>query len=175
MDIFIINKSNANNINIELLEEYRYKHISNPEKLKEHCFAYFMLHRILKATYNIDKEEIEFVNNKPYLKNRHIYFSISHSGNYITIGFSQHDCGIDIEKIKQRDFTKIAKRMHFTCATLEEFYKEWTKFEAEYKLGCKSKRIGYNIYDGHMIAFASTNFNESFIIYIQNGEKFSNL
>ncbi len=175
MDIFIINKSNVNNIKHDLLKQFQFKDITNEEKLKEHCFAYLMLDRILKEFYKTDNRAIEFVNKKPYLKNREKFFSISHSEEFLAIGFSDNECGIDIEKIKDRNFLSIAKRMKFDCNTLEEFYKAWTKYEAEYKLGEKSKSIKQIILEGYAITALSNNIKEDFIIYIQNGETFSNL
>ena len=175
MDIFVIIKSNASNIELELLEKFRHKNISNKNKLTEHCFSYLMLDRILKEIYKIEKRDLEFINGKPYLKNRQKFFRISHSGKYILIGFSNNESGIDIEKIKPRDFKSISKRMNFESKTLEEFYVNWTKYEAEYKLGEKCKTI-YNIeFKGYMITSVSSNIQEKFNFYIQNGDKFSNL
>jgi len=175
MDIFIINKSDINNIKPDLLKQFQFKDITNEEKLKEHCLAYLMLDRILKEFYKTDNRAIEFVNKKPYLKNREKFFSISHSEEFLAIGFSDSECGLDIEKIKNRDFLSIAKRLKFECNTLEEFYKEWTKYEAEYKLGEKSKSIKQFILENYVITALSNNIKEDFIIYIQNGKCFSNL
>ena len=45
--------------------------------------------------------------------------------------------GIDIEKIDQkRNFLKIANRLKFkNCRTVQDFYKYFTAYEAEFKLG----------------------------------------
>ena len=63
------------------------------------------------------------------------YFSISHSEDLIAIAFSDSNCGVDIEKVKLREFTGISERMGFEANTLGEFYQEWTRYEAMYKLG----------------------------------------
>ena len=86
-----------------------------------------------------DNPVVEFINEKPVLKDNKKYFSISHSGDYIVLGFSEHDCGIDIEKIKPRDYKKISERMNFKSNSLKEFYLNWTEYEAKYKLGLKSQ------------------------------------
>ena len=175
MDIFVINKSDINNIEPELLEQFRYKTISNKNKLSEHCLSYLMLDRILKEVYKIENRELEFVKGKPYLKNRQKFFSISHSGEYVLIGFSDSECGVDIEKIKNRDIDSISKRMNFRSKTLDDFYKDWTKYEAEYKLGQKCAAFFQNSFHGYMITSVCSNIQEKFNFYIQNGEKFSNL
>ena len=175
MDIFVINTSDSDNIKPELLEEFRHKEFSNANKKKEHCFAYLMLDRILKEVYKIEKREIEFIDNKPYLKNRDKFFSISHSKEILAIAFSENECGIDVEKITDRDFKAIAERMNFPSKTLEEFYFDWTKYEAEYKLGAAANSIKQIIADGYALTAVCENFQETFDIYIQNGEQFPNL
>lgn len=177
MDIFVINISDADNIKPELLEEFRHKDFSNAKKKKEHCFSYLMADRILKEVYGIENRDIEFINGKPYLQSREKYFSISHSREYILIGFSDNECGVDIEQIRERDYVSIAERMNFNASNLEEFYSEWTRYEAEYKLGGrgKYKSIMQNSFENYMITAVSEKFQERFEIYIQNGETFSNL
>ena len=177
MDIFVINLSDADNIKPELLEEFRHKEFKNKAKQKEHCFSYLMTDRILKEVYGLENRNIEFLNGKPYLLTREKYFSISHSGKYILIGFSDNECGADIEQMKERDYVSIAERMKFSASNLEEFYSEWTKYEAEYKLGGsdKGKSIVQTVFENYMITAVCEKPQEIFEIYIQNGETFSNL
>lgn len=175
MDIFIINTSDANNISEDLLKQFEHQKFSNIAKWKEHCLSYLMLDRILKEVYKIPNRDIEFINKKPYLKNKHIYFSISHSNEYIAISFSKSDCGIDIEEIKKRSYTNISKRMNFNSNSLEEFYYDWTKYEADYKLSSNAESYKQFQYKNYIITAASINPQEIFEVYIQNGEKFPNL
>lgn len=176
MDIFIINTSSSDNISAELMEKFRHKDFTNKKKEKEHCFAYLMLDRILKDVYKIENRKIEFINEKPYLEAKEKYFSISHSEGYVLIAFSNSKCGVDVERIKERDYKAIAERMNFKVKTLEDFYKEWTKYEAEYKLGSgdKYKSIKQIISEDYAITAVSENSQETFEIYIQNGDNFSN-
>lgn len=175
MDIFVINVSDINNIKPELLEEFRHKDFLNEEKKKEHCFSYLMLDRILKEVYKIKNRKIEFINKKPYLNTREKYISISNSDEYLIIAVSDNECGVDIEKIKNRDFKSISKRMHFPANTLEEFYFDWTKYEAEFKLGSKHKNIKQTKLNNYVLTAVSSNIQENFDIYIQNGEEFPNV
>lgn len=51
---------------------------------------------------NIDYKEIKFEKNKdgkPFIKNFNIFYSISHSNDYVICGISNKEIGIDIEKI----------------------------------------------------------------------------
>ena len=175
MDIFVINTSAADNIKPELLERFGHKEFSNLIKKKEHCFSYLMADRILKEVYKIENREIEFVNGKPYLKTREKFFSLSHCAEYIVAAFSDSECGVDIEQIKDRDYNSISERMRFNASNLEEFYAEWTKYEAEYKLGGKNKNIMQTRFENYMVTAVSNNSQETFEIYIQNGEEFPNL
>ena len=60
--------------------------------------------------------------------------------------------------------------MSFKCNTLEEFYNEWTKYEAEYKLGKPAQKFKKFRLNDYVITAASVNIQEDFEIYIQNGE-----
>lgn len=71
---------------------------------------YILLYMLKK--WGISKNEIEYEygeNGKPYLKNKNIYFNVSHSGTMVACAVSDVEVGIDIEKIKDTDY-KIAKR-----------------------------------------------------------------
>ena len=167
MDIFVIEIVDADNVHMELLKQFQKKEISNPKKWNEHCFSYLMVDRILRDFYGIEDRDIVFNGKKPFLKNRKKFFSVSHSNDFIALAFSDYDCGVDIEKIKIREFEDISKRM--------EFYNELTRFEAEYKLGKPAQKIKKFHFDEYIITAASVNIQEEFEIYIQSGEVFPNV
>ena len=173
MDIYIVSKNLAGNISQEVLYKFKNKNITNKNKLIEHCFAYYMLNQILHTKYNINNYTLEFIGNKPYLANREKYISISHSHEYIAICISDCDCGIDIELNKDRNYERIAKHMNFSCKNLQEFYEQWTKYEAVYKLNKQPESFKtYNI-DNYTITAVSSNINEIFNICIKNWINFS--
>ncbi len=175
MDIFIIETKDSKNVDISLLKEFQKQDFKNEGKLLEHCFSYLMVDRILSNLYDISNREIEFFSGKPFLKTREKYFSISHSGEYITLAFSDYDCGIDIEKIKERDFSAISKRMGFKSDSKEDFYYEWTKYESEYKLSISPKYTKQFRYEDYVISASTEYQQEKFELYIQNGNNFSNV
>ena len=114
---------------------------------------------VAKNIYNVENTEVEIINNKPQFKNSDKQFNISHSKNVVLVCFDDNPVGVDIEYIKPRDYIELAKRMGFKLKerTLEEFYIFWTQYEAEYKLGFKSKDIrSKNFLNEYILSVAST-------------------
>ena len=173
MDIFIIETVSANNINKEMLLKYKMKTISNSRKLREHCLSYLMTDKILENVYKISDRKISFKNNKPFLESDDKFLSISHSKDYIALGFSDYECGIDIEKMADRDFKKISERMNFDFISKEDFYKKWTLYEAKYKLGTEPSAEKSYFYKDYCITACSSYTNETFELYIQSINNFS--
>ncbi len=124
----------------------------------EHIAGRYVLDYAAKNFYNIKNTKLEIINNKPKFKYSDINFSISHSKNIAAVCFDDNPVGFDIEQIKPRDYNAIALRMKFNLEknTLEEFYKQWTIFEAKYKLQAEAKSI-YSIpfLDNYVISIAS--------------------
>jgi phosphopantetheinyl transferase len=70
--------------------------IHSSERKMEIYLSRFIIHSYLKK-----KIEIEYINNKPVLKNDSIHLSISHNKKYVCVGFNKNKIiGIDIETIK---------------------------------------------------------------------------
>ena len=168
MDIYIIKVIAADEVHKELLKQFQKKNISEANAWNRHCLSYLMLDRILREVYFIQDREIVFENKKPKLKNGKKQFSISHSKDFIVIVFSDSNCGVDIEINKQRDFRKIAEKMGFSAKTIDEFYHQWTKYEAEYKLGTKTASQKTFQYENYTITAVSENPDEEYEIYFQS-------
>ena len=167
MDIFIIEVVDADNVHEELLKEFQKKEISDSKRRNEHCLSYLMVDRILREFYKINDREVIFDKKKPLLKSGAKYFSISHTEKYIALAFSDYNCGIDIEEIQPRAFDKVSERMGFAANTIEDFYYEWTAYEAGYKLGSDPRSSkAYNI-DNHIVTAVSENQYEKYDIYLQ--------
>lgn len=81
-------------------------------------------------------------NGKPYLENyNHIYFSISHSGNYVVAAFSKREIGADIQEhrrvkagLADRFFSGGDLQLMKITENKEEIYKIWSVKEAFMKL-----------------------------------------
>ena len=88
------------------------------ERLKSSIIGEILLNGLLKENYNCDYENLIFSlndNNKPYIKDKKIFYNISHSYNYIITAISDYEIGVDIEKIRK---TSIKTINYF--ATLKE-------------------------------------------------------
>lgn len=165
MEIFIFNKDIYSNFSDEILENFQHKNFSNPEKKKTHCVAYLMLDSVLKDIYGIENREIEFVCGKPMLKTKEKFFSVSHSDEYVVLAVSNYNCGVDIEKIKPRNYEKISARMKFDSTSLVDFYKNWTDYEACYKLDSLKQSAKNFLFGFYMISAVSENSSEVYNLY----------
>ena len=99
----------------------------------EYFIGRFLVKLGTKKFFEIDNFIIDETTDKPKIKDNLFYFSISHSFDYICVAFSDTELGFDIEKIRNKDYKKIAQRMNFKCDNLEDFFKCWTQHEAKYK------------------------------------------
>lgn len=146
MDIFYINKSEfLKSIDKRTLEYFSDgRKYSSEEKYFEHLCGLFLVNFIAKSVYEIDNIEIVRVDKKPFLKGRELFFSISHSKDIIAVAFNNSNVGFDIEFIQNRpNFEAIMERLgkKLDNPTLEDFYKFWTFYEAEYKLDTEVKSV----------------------------------
>ncbi|MCE3231890.1 MAG: hypothetical protein K0R98_147 [Rickettsiaceae bacterium] len=119
-----------------------------PEDRARFCTGRYML-RILSSNYlNIAPLKLQLINSnsgKPYWQGQNLHFNISHSGNYIIIGFARNHIGIDIEQISdKRNIDFIAKHYFhqreidaINCLPQEQqkqkFYDIWARKEAVIK------------------------------------------
>ena len=87
------------------------------EQDKRHCvFSHLLLCEMLREHFGIDSPEFYIAENgKPCLAGDMVYFSISHSGDFIACAVDTSPVGIDIET--PRDITKRVLRH---CCTEEE-------------------------------------------------------
>ena len=112
-------------------------------KQKQHNAGRYIVEYVAKNILNLENTEIIIENKKPKFKYSDINFSISHSDCWAVVVFSNNEIGIDIEKIQERDYKAISRRMKFELKedSLQDFYRCWTIFEAEYKLQQKAKYV----------------------------------
>ena len=101
-----------------------------------------MVKLLLAGYLEIDPVQIEIregQNKKPELAGENpfpIHFNISHSGNWVIIGFSNEPIGVDIEKIEPDFDYDLISAQHFSALEKEYartsagFYEIWTRKEA---------------------------------------------
>ena len=111
------------------------KKLKNKDK-KSSLLGLILLEELLQE--DIKNLNIEYSQNqKPYLKNKNIYFNISHKNNYVITAISNKNIGIDIEYIDENKINKTTlkyfatekeekkitnKELYFTLFSLKESY-----------------------------------------------------
>ena len=140
MKIFYIDIEKAKKIiGKKKLCQYADIELKTEKRFYEYTLGRYLIKNVAKKNYNIDDEIIINKNGKPEFKNGEIYFSLSHSKNFIVACFDKNPCGIDIEFMKKRNLKELSEYYRQNFETIEDFYNVWTMNEAEYKLGQKAK------------------------------------
>lgn len=156
MEIFVANISDFENklhvCSTCLSEEEKnhLKSIYNPQVKNRFIVSKALTRNILSQKLRIPTNKLEFIKNekgKPSIKDCPYHFSVSHSGDLFAIALGREEVGIDVEHMKERNFISIAKhnfskeavnRIITSSNQKEEFYREWTLFEAAVKLHGKT-------------------------------------
>ena len=116
---------------------------------------------------------------RPYFKNTDIRISISHSGNIWICALGRNETGIDIERITDRNYLKIAERFftpeetRFVKANgADGFFRLWVRKEAYVKYTGKGISCGlgsFSLSDGSRLAdeyedviFGDIDFGDNF-------------
>ena len=124
----------------------------------------FLLFYIAKNVYSSLYPEVLIKHSKPYFKNLNVHFSISHSKNIVLICFDNYENGVDVEFIKDRNFTKLFEYYNIKDipANRVNFYRFWTEYEAKVKLKSEVKSSLTGLFlNNFMLSVAS---NHSFDI-----------
>ncbi len=79
-------------------DEHYLVNIKNKKRLNEIISTHYLLYKILKSKPQIYYNK----KGKPYIKDKPFHISISHSGKRITIGISEKQIGVDIQKTDNR-------------------------------------------------------------------------
>lgn len=84
-------------------------------------------------------------NGKPYVSEDNLFVSLSHTSHYMVVAIGYKSVGIDIEIIKERNYYNIAKRLfgNKEIKDLNDFYREWTVYEAGFKEGNNTDKYKY--------------------------------
>jgi len=90
-----------------------------------------------------------------------VFLSLSHSQNYVMLATDVCPVGIDVEEINpNRDFQKTANRLRFKKPVdALDFYRMFTQFEADFKLGKEHKTPFHRlfVFHGFAVCLASSN------------------
>ena len=153
------------------VEYIKYDENMNPKdrRLHEHNVSYSLLKRMLWQYFSIENPVIlKTENGKPYVENKGVYFSVSHTHGLAACAVANSPVGIDCEKILPRTKESIlnfSDRFFVSneLAFMEgegysplSFYKVWTGKEATIK------KRGSNMSDLKNIDITKENLHFSF-------------
>ena len=129
------------------------------KRFYEFCLGRFLVKYVLKKYYNISEPIIVVDNNKPYIKDKSVKFSISHSKNMLVVAFFEDNIGVDVEFMRERNFDKLFEYCQVKydgySSKKEFFYHFWTRYEAEIKLSCRAKKlVTMRFFDDYMLSLA---------------------
>jgi len=99
IDIFLNNIYEKKNIKIN-------KYLNKKDKFRS------TLGEILLSKLIDNYDSLEFYTNKygkPYIKNKNIFFNISHSFDYVICAISNKEIGVDIEKVRNANISVIKR------------------------------------------------------------------
>lgn len=168
MKIYYVKKDEfMNKVSLEELKTFSDGRVlNNQTKYTEHLIGLYLIKYLAKKYYDLDDYKIIYDGKKPKFKDEKLNFSVSHSENIVAVGFSDYNIGIDVEYMKNRDFTKLSKRYNINPSALD-FYTFWTKYEAGIKLGDNPKFVKSQIIENnYMLSYASDKNLEAEIIKI---------
>ena len=102
------------------------------DKFVKYCYAYYR--DIMSGCGNDLPQNVEIIREegkKPRFDTEKVYFNLSHSHGVIMLGISHTPIGVDIEKIRDIDFSKFT---FIDAEDVEDFFEKWTERESYLKL-----------------------------------------
>ena len=143
------------------------------DKLRS-SIGYYLLIKYLKEDFNIEINDEDILTNKfdkPYIKNNPIYFSISHSLNFVGVLLSDNECGLDIQHDDNLTHEKLAKKIlldkeyEMYEKNRDILFKKWVQIEAYYKkMGTGIKYNNLDISIDYMVYEIFDNQNNKYYL-----------
>lgn len=102
------------------------------DKFVKYCYSYYR--DIMSGCGNDLPQNVEIIREegkKPRFDTEKVYFNLSHSHGVIMLGISHTPIGVDIEKIRDIDFSKFT---FIDAEDVEDFFEKWTERESYLKL-----------------------------------------
>jgi len=143
------------------------------DKLRS-SIGYYLLIKYLKEDFGIEINDEDILTNKfdkPYIKNNSIYFSISHSLNFVGVLLSDNECGLDIQHDDNLTHEKLAKKIlldkeyEMYEKNRDILFKKWVQIEAYYKkMGTGIKYNNLDISIDYMVYEIYDNQNNKYYL-----------
>lgn len=119
----------------EFLQNYAEgREFKSQKRFVQFTLGRYLVKNAAKEVFRVEDTEIVIEDDKPRFKNASLYFSISHSKNFVAAAFDEVECALDIEEMKPRDFAALGERYGREFKSSQEFYEFWTEYEAGIKL-----------------------------------------
>lgn len=140
----------------------------NETKRNMSMMMYYLLGNILK-NIGFSLENLYFFNNRPLIDG--INISLSHTDSYCAIMISEDKCGIDIEKIINKNIDKLSKLIckndydKYLNSKDKNLYltERWTSLEAQYK--CLNEKGFFDMFNDNF-SYNSIKINEYVLSYV---------
>ncbi len=121
----------------------RAKRFKNESDYNRSICAEILLNEMIKEAFPDTKTPLTLAydeKGKPYCSGKKVppvFFSLSHSGDYAACIISDRSCGVDIERIRDKNITSLANRVlapeESKKITAREFFETWTVKESVLK------------------------------------------
>jgi len=132
MNIYIYKiKHNYNYLHLKkYVPKFKQEYINSFEHKKDidsHLMSYVVLQYIFFILFKWQKYPVFTINKygKPYLKNKHVFFNISQTDNYIAIAINNYEVGIDINELEK--YSKSFAKYAFTDKEISKINKSKNK------------------------------------------------
>ena len=119
----------------------RYRHMTAPLRQKQFLIGRVLIQSVCHQSPKLSKS------GKLCLTDG--YIGLAHSGPYVVLATAEYPVGIDIEDMtKNKDFYALADRLKFKLSgdIQTSFYKQFTRFEADYKLSDPTGTVHHAYY-----------------------------
>ena len=132
-------------------DKQRFKNITHNERRMQFLVGRLMIYHFLGRRFKVEKSG--------KLTHKNCYLSLTHSSHVVVLALSSIPVGIDTENIlKKRNFKNICQFLNLgRCSDLKGFYKLFTQYEADYKLGNQypKKHHTFLLWQNFIICIAS--------------------
>ena len=127
--------------------------INDAKRKKQSFFVWLLLEYVLRADFNVFKPKFSFVDEKWFLKNSNVKFSITHSENIVAISISDNvqAVGVDVEIVSDKilKLQKLFNNLNGNVDIKDFLTIKWTEKESKFKSQNKNNFSTCEIYDNN--------------------------
>ena len=126
----------------------RYQSMKSEKRRGEFLVGRWLIHQVVGDEFSVQSSGA--------LAAEKCFLSLAHSGCWVFLAVSDNPIGVDIEDTsKQRDFEKLAELKGFSKPkNAMDFYADFTRYEADFKLGKTPTKHHFYELDDFLICVA---------------------